>query len=543
MGEHILGRNLNRDIWNSKLFVTALVLLPLIMAFLLIFFSGLKIPQIPAEKKATLFRITEIVLVALYSSMLIFLALSSYAIRLEEAYSLSEIQYSWKELIHLSSLDVHPPLYFLILKAASLVFGSSVAAMKMVSVFPTILMIIFVSHFLKKEFSDKAAIIFLLSCIVPQSIAHYSIEIRMYSFALFFITMMAVSAWYFINYDKIRWWIIMLFCTVGAAYTHNFAAAAASIGYLLIFFYVAKYKKNKIIAMLFLAIFAIALYSPWIPAAIEQFMGASNNFWIPPLTIRTVARYVSMVISTGNILVNLLFFLIFCFVFVHFLMRKNKTEKDFFIFGGLCCAILLVFSGILVSIIISPLFYSHYLIPVCGLVWLFFAVESGSINKKQVTAFLCTALFIFGIMSFSLSVYKEKEESRISSTFYEYVSERIQKDDAFIVISSEKFFSNHMIGIINIHLFPNHITAGKKIDTESFFYKIFGNSYTEYEPTLFDDRTVWTVEMEDANNTDMQTYDTLSGIKGELCGSFGWDVYQFKLYKWQMTSDVDVQQP
>jgi hypothetical protein len=106
--------------------------------------------------------------------------------------------------------------------------------MKMVSVFPTILMVIFASLFLKKEFSDKTAIIFLLSCIASQSIAHYSIEIRMYSWALFFITMMAVSAWYFLKSGKIRWWMAMLFCTVSAAYTHYFALL---LPVLAIFYY------------------------------------------------------------------------------------------------------------------------------------------------------------------------------------------------------------------------------------------------------------------------------------------------------------------
>ena len=104
--------------------------------------------------------------------------------------------------------------------------------MKMVSVFPAILMVIFVYFFLKKEFSDKAALVFILSCIASESITRYAIEIRMYSWALFFVTMTAVSAWYFIKNGKSRWWTALLLCALGAAYTHNFAMIAAFILYL-----------------------------------------------------------------------------------------------------------------------------------------------------------------------------------------------------------------------------------------------------------------------------------------------------------------------
>jgi uncharacterized membrane protein len=140
--------------------------------------------------------------------------------------------------------DVHPPLFFLLEKCWSLVLGDSVFAMKFVSILPTVLTILIVSRFLKKEVLGAASIVFLLCCTASFSIVHYSIEIRMYSLALFFVTMAALSAWYIITSGKARWWALFLLYALGTGYTHYYVAAVCVIGFLLIFAYVYKYDRT-----------------------------------------------------------------------------------------------------------------------------------------------------------------------------------------------------------------------------------------------------------------------------------------------------------
>ena len=528
IGEQIIGRSLNSDVWNLLLLSTALVYLCIISAFLIIFFSMFEIPQIAQEKKPFIFAITEIVLICLYSCMLIFLTLSSNAVWLDEAYSLSQIRHSWKDLIQFLINDVHPLLYFTILKAASVVFGSSIAVMKMVSVFPTIVMIIFVCLFLKKEFSDRAAILFLLLCISSETITHYSIEIRMYSWALFFVTLMFVSSWYFLKSGKKQWWIAILLCALGSAYTHNFAAVGAGIVYLFLFFYALKYKKDEIVPMILLAIIGIILYLPWFPSLIGQFTRTSDNFWIEPLTIRNIFDYVVMVFSTGNYFVTLFLCFIFGFVFISFFIRKNKTEKHFFFFGGLCCAVCLVLTGIIISIAIRPLFTSRYLVPMYGLVWLFFAIECSVIEKRRITVFIYVVLVSIGIMSFSLSAHKEKKENMDFNDFYTYFTGQIQQEDAFVFISPRDL---HIVGMMK-YLFPDNIytiifgSMGSEL-----FYELWGSTYTEYEDNIFYDRTTWIFVMEEERRNTRNSNYIQQEIKGELSGSFGWDFYRFTLYR------------
>jgi len=524
IGEKIIGRSLNADRWDHLLLVTALVYFCIITAFLIIFFTKFEIPQISFPKNF------EIILICVYSLMLIFLSLVNNAIWVDEAYSLSFIQHSWNDLIQLLIMDVHPPFYYIILKAVSLIFGSSIFVMKMVSVFPIVLMVIFVTLFLKKEFSRKAALVFLLSCIVSQSITYYAIEIRMYSWALFFITSMAISAWYFFKSGEKRWWITMLLCALGAAYTQYWAAVGAAIGYILLFFYAFRYRKDKIISMLLLAVFGIVLYLPWLPVFIAQFTQVSSNYWIKPLSIQNVFDFIMILFSTGNLFVNLFLFLMFSFIFISFFIRKNKTEEDFFFFGGFCCAFFLILTGIIISIAIRPLFISRYSIPMCGLVFMFFAIECSLINKKRIITFLYIVLVSMGIMSFSLSAHKEIKENRDFNAFHKYFTEQMQQDDAFIFIHPDVTGSLHIVGITK-HLFPNNIYTHTGTNFGELFNKLWGAAYKSYEENLFHDRTTWIFVIEDVNANTQNSNNIPHDIKGDLIGSFGWDFYRFKLYR------------
>ena len=532
IGEQTIGISLNSDVWNLLLLSTALVYLCIIMAFLIIFFSKFEIPQIAQEKKLFIFAIIEIVLICLYSCMLIFLALSSNAIWMDEAYSLSQIRHSWNDLIQLLIIDVHPPFYFLVLKATSLVFGSSITAMKMVSVFPVILLIILVSRFLKKEFSDRAAIFFLLLCITSKTITHYSIEIRMYSWALFFVTLMFVSSWYFLKSGRKHWWAAVLLCALGSAYTHNYAAVGAGIVYLFLFLYALKNKKDKIVSMVLLAVFGIILYLPWFPSLIGQFTRVSDNFWINPLSILYFFQYVYTVFSTGNYFVSLFLCFMFGYISVLFFIRKNNTEKQSFLFGGLCCAVLLVLIGIFISIIIRPLFVARYLVPMCGLVYLFFAVECSVIDKRRITVFIYVVLISIGIMSFSLSARKEIKENRDFNIFYLYFTGKIQQDDTFIFYPPSDTGSLHIVGIIG-YLFPDNIYTvyNVSISPNTLFSKLWGDTYTEYEDNIFHDRRTWIFVMEEEKSNTRNSNYIQQEIKGELSGSFGWDSYRFRLYR------------
>jgi hypothetical protein len=532
-GGTLLHRPLNAERWQQLLVSMAFMGLFVSGALLFIVSKQFEIitDTLLLEKLKPYYAIIEFGLIGLFAGAAILFAASNNAIWVDEAYSLAPVRHSWHTLIAIESEDVHPPLFFLLEKCWSLVFGDSVFAMKFVSILPTVLTMLIVSHFLKKEVPGTAAKIFLLCCAASFSIVHYSIEIRMYSLALFFVTMTALSAWYIITSGKVRWWALFLLCALGAAYTHYYAAAVCVIGFLLLFGYICKYNRPQIRAALCAALGAVAGYLPWLFVALRSFTKASGDFWIEPLTFETIARYAVFVFNTGNNLFTALgFFALFIVVFIFALTRKNKTKTDFFVFCALSCIIILAAIGILIALFIRPLIVDRYLFPACGLVWLFFAVECSYIRNRRIFAFICVLLITFSFLNFSVILSTERQEHKDFSQFYDYMSENIAADDMFIFPANQ---SGHLSGI-SAYLFPSHVHICE-LDGGTFgdtlYWQMFNSvhvSYDAFNTDAYHGRSAWLIVMD--TDEDGNPVDFTPNSDTELRGEFGWSWYKFKLY-------------
>ncbi|MDR3090050.1 MAG: glycosyltransferase family 39 protein [Desulfobulbaceae bacterium] len=528
----ILHRMLiNRELWNMQLLLTSIAGLLISGALLFSISPKFQMPQFPAEKKTSFYTLIEILLIALFLLLVVILATSNQSVWLDEVYSLTPTRHSWNDLIHIQSADVHPPLYFLILKLCAGVFGENVFTMKMVSVLPAVLTMIFATLFLNKEFSHKTAVLFLLCFIASESVVHYSIEIRMYSWALFFVTMTAVSAWYIITTGKTKWYAAFLLCAEGAAYTHIYAGLTVGIGYLLLLCYVLKWDRENMLKTFILAPLAVLFYLPWLFIIINSFTRASNDFWIQPLNLKTIAGYVVFIFNAGNPIMTLVFFLLFVAVFYLFLIQ-TKTQKELFAFAGLSCISILALTGIIVSFLIRPLLADRYLFPACALVWLFFAIVCGSIKNKRIIVFVCSVLLVLGFTTFSSSIYREQKENTEFLQFYSYLKQEITPQDLFIFPPKE---SCHLPGM-TAYLFPGHghVYKGRNFGLAPAFWEMFDRTLIKYKDLAdtgeFQGRGAWVIVSEKDYQGKPMDFVIPPESGAEFRGDFGWGFYRFKLY-------------
>jgi uncharacterized membrane protein len=516
----------NVFVWHEQIVSWARSILLVIFLFWLFMLSNF--PLITSFIKKKWYTAIGIALIILFALETIFLSGLNKSIWLDEAYSLALIRHSWKDLVSITAADVHPPLYYFILKAFSIISGSSIFAMKLVSIIPEILTVVFSFLFFNKKFGAKTAVLLLLSIMASKSILYYGIEIRMYSWALFFVTMAAITAWYAITSDKSKWYVLFLVCALGAAYTQYYAAVTVGIGYLFMLIYTIRSGKRRIATVFALGVFALLLYSPWIPIVIKQFTRVSGSFWIGPITLLTIGEYVLTVFSAGNALLSLVVFALFCIVFVVFLRGKDKTFNDYFFLCSLCCTIALAVFGIAVSITIRPIFVSRYLIPACGLVWLFFAYECGKIKYNRFTTLVSVLFFCFNIIAFINTVSVEYQEDKDFDNFYTYISSRIEQDDIIVLMPPDK--SVHMIGIM-AYLFPGHIqviTDKNKAVAENDFFERTVISYQE-SGEMHNHRK-WLLITEGAMNAEENNFLSSLNLDEAFCGMYGWGSYKFKLY-------------
>jgi len=118
---------------------------------------------------------------------------------------------------------VHPPLYYLIAKTAQIIFGTSLFVQKLVAIFSIILLMIFSIIEIGKLFGQKASLIFIMTLFAFPALLEYSVQVRMYSWALLFVTINGVVAFDLYSKPEKKKWITFMLTGLAAAYTHYFA--------------------------------------------------------------------------------------------------------------------------------------------------------------------------------------------------------------------------------------------------------------------------------------------------------------------------------
>lgn len=112
----------------------------------------------------------------------------------DEVFSVNFIQHSYKEIVVLTGKDVHPPLYYWYLKffhdigKVLVPAASSIVLCKLASMLPFVGIFVYTLTAIRKNFGLHVAGLFWFLVMTMPQISNYTVEIRMYSLALFFIT-------------------------------------------------------------------------------------------------------------------------------------------------------------------------------------------------------------------------------------------------------------------------------------------------------------------------------------------------------------------
>lgn len=327
----------------------------------------------------------------------------------DEAYSFALIRHSYSEVYRITAADVHPPLYFLVLKLLTQPFDYSLFAAKIVSIIPYMFIILFGGIQFKRLFDEKTAILFMLLFFLFPYMLLYSIEIRMYSFGAAFVFANAVYAYRcFAETGKLNWVLYVVF-GLAAAYTHYFALVSVAIVYGLLMLMIIVKRRELIVTWLVCSIATIVLYLPWLKAFIGQFREVSNDYWIGEITLREVLGYVNSVFGSSGItggkaiygvtIYALIVLLTYLFAFIYVVASKEKSTIL------LCCCSLLVPAGtiavgIAASLLVRPVFVIRYAIPAIPMLAVFMAIALGKMKNAALPACIFAVALLGGVSGY-----------------------------------------------------------------------------------------------------------------------------------------------
>ena len=211
----------------------------------------------------------------------------------DEAYSITLAKRPIGELVHLTAIDVHPPVYYLFLHFWGGLFGFGELSLRLSSVIPMFFAIILMAILLKRLFNKPFAVFAtLLLCLSPMLI-RYGFEIRMYAMA----TMLAVLATLV---------LVLIEAEKNAKRRHllQFAyATLVALGMLTLYYTIVIWlthfayliwqtvkSKKPILRQEFwlMYILAVLLFTPWLFVAIKQFTNGALAQISEPMTVNNL---------------------------------------------------------------------------------------------------------------------------------------------------------------------------------------------------------------------------------------------------------------
>ena len=380
--------------------------------------------------------------------VMIFSPLNNLVIHIDEFFTLAVIKFSIGDIIKININDVHPPLYYLILKVITKVLTSlniqynTLFVLKMVSIIPYGLILLFSATKLQKEYGWLTVGIFVLSLACLSEFFMYFIIARMYSFGLLFLL---ISFYAYKNIlessDKKSWVLFTVFSVLGA-YTHYFVAISSLVLYLMLFIFVLKNKESfkvEIRKYILSVISGIILYAPWVLSLFNQMDYVQKYFWIKDLTLNDFIQCLSF-FATGNELLIIEIVAILSLIFFIVVLFKQYDDFDnnenYFILSGFCVFIGTILLGTILSIIYKPILITRYLIPASAVVWLSISILVGKIKNNKlllISVILIVLLCVSGVND----VINSNDGLLHQANHYDKVLNDVNHDADIIIINSE----------------------------------------------------------------------------------------------------------
>ncbi len=215
----------------------------------------------------------------------------------DESYTSAITRFSVPELTTLTAADVHPPLYYVLLKAWTAVFGRSDMAMRSLSALLMLIGIGLLYVLTRKLVHARAASFAVAAASIGPFVIRYSQEARMYALASVFIlaaTLILVTALSRNNSRDWKLWALYSLCIAGGLYTHYFSGLIVLVHgvYVLLHtpgkarrdtsvFHWVKQQLSAHRSWFFALIAAVVAYIPWIPTLAAQTKAVNGGFWIP----------------------------------------------------------------------------------------------------------------------------------------------------------------------------------------------------------------------------------------------------------------------
>lgn len=364
---------------------------------------------------------------------------TSVALWHDEAFSALYIKYSWGEMMHRIVLDVHPPLYYLILRLYHYIFGSSLFSLRLLSIIFGLLTIYAGYLFVKKAFKNENwALAAALALALNPFQIQYALEARMYTLGTF----LALLSSYFLvkaletgNKKDWIWYSILVAANLYTHYYLIFTVAAQGL-YLIYVLIKDHWRQTKAAASSI--VLAFILYLPWVPTLLKQISRVEESYWIPQMDRWSISNTIWKIIFGGESPSHMLVIiatLIALALLVYFVRLTKQREKWLVVLG-----LLFPFIASVLFSLKTALYLDRYFVFASCFFSILIILALVQL-KNYTTRRTLVALFLIVSVVWFFNNWKKLPQGPGMAAASEYLNDRAGKDNKIYVGSSFVYFT------------------------------------------------------------------------------------------------------
>lgn len=371
----------------------------------------------------------------------------------DESYSVGLAKHNFGEIWSIGGNDVHPILYYWMLRIVYLIitgivklFGITqftnitIIAYRIFSIIPIALMIIIGYTHIRKDFGEKTGFIFsFLSAFLPE-MAVYAIEIRMYSWAIFAVTILAIYAYRLVKEDNTKNWIIFGISSFASIYLHYYGLMSAGlINVILLVYLIVKKRKKGIIFIISFGVLQGLAYLPWLMNFATQLGNVSKGFWIgfsypkTPMELLSsqLAGYVKSSDYTDLLVPTVLALELYAYIiYKTYIYSKEKQDLKPFKWAVIVYFAVIVSAIIITIVMKTSILYYRYLFVITGLYIFAVSFILGKEKNKISIVSILTVIMILGIYN-NVKMMKDNYNYTNSEPI-DYLNENVQNEDTIV---------------------------------------------------------------------------------------------------------------
>ncbi len=226
--------------------------------------------------------------------------MARWSIWFDEAYGVYLIRHSFAEVATFTAADVHPPLYYWLLKVWQMLFGSSELALRSLSMVMVAVAIVFMYLLVRKSFGKRVGAWTMLLLALSPMLIRYSEEARMYGMAM---AIVAAATWVLVRATEkpSRHKLILYVILVSLGMWTHYYTAIMWLAHWVWRYMTVRTTTAKKTARAFWTkewvwthMLAVALFLPWLPHMVKQMANVQGGgFWIHPITATTPFNFLT----------------------------------------------------------------------------------------------------------------------------------------------------------------------------------------------------------------------------------------------------------